>query len=149
MSKNPYGANPEMLLLLAWLSTLDLPELARKDRRDRLWKYPSHRACFDPSQQPGFPECMIQEQVTQALHCFEPDPIYGPVFEAIARDRLTYIDFSLLSWAIELQDLADVHAALYVSNNPYYAERQQRPSSPMKLISSGVSPTHMFHWRIA
>jgi hypothetical protein len=83
---------------------------------------------------------MIQEQVTQALHCFERDPIYGPALLALARDRLTYVDFSLVSWAIELQGLADPSAGLLFSDNPYYAERHQK--------SEAVDETDAF-WRVA
>jgi hypothetical protein len=140
MSKHPYGANPEMLLLLAWLSTLDLSELSRKDRKELPWKYPSYRPSLDQSQQPSFPERIIQEQVELALHCFRCDPIFGPVLEALARDRLTYVEFFLVAWAIELQGLADPSAGLFFSDNPYSTERQQK--------TDVVDETDAF-WRVA
>lgn len=137
MSKHPYGANAEMLLLLAWLSTHDLAGLVRKDRETRPWKRPPS---WDSSQYPSFPEGLLREQVETALGCFHHDPIYGPVLEALARERLTYINFALLSWAIELQNLTKAASAFHISNDAYYARREQK--------SEGVDETDVF-WRVA
>jgi hypothetical protein len=123
MSKKPYGANPDMLLLFAWLSTLGLAELVRKDREVHPWERPPS---WDRSWNPSFPEEILRKQVETALCCFQHDPIYGSVLEALARYRLTFIDFTLLSWAIELQDLTDPAAAFYISDDPYYSEQQQK-----------------------
>ena len=127
MAKHPYGANSETLLVLAWLSTLDLPALAHKDRAARPWKYPLSRPSWDRDQQPAFPEELVHEQINVALECFKADPVYGPLFELLVRYRLTLIEYSVVSWAIELRELADPSSGLYFSDNPYYAEPQSPP----------------------
>lgn len=127
MAKHPYGANSETLLVLAWLSTLDLPALAHKDRAARPWKYPSYRPSWDKDQQPAFPEELVHEQIDGALECFKADPIYGPLFEALVRYRLTYLDDQRVAWAIELRELADPSSGLYFSDNPFYAKHHQPP----------------------
>jgi hypothetical protein len=123
MSTFTSGANADMFLLLAWLSTLDLQEQARQDRLARPWKYETlHRQ----ERQPQFPEELVQTQIAQALKCFASDPIYGPLFEELARYRLTYIEFTCLPSAIELQELADPSWAFFFSDKPYYEERRQK-----------------------
>ena len=140
MSKHSYGANSEMLLLLAWSSTLNLQEQLRKDQRERSWKYPQLKP-WEQQWKPAFPEELLQEHITRALDCFQGDPIYGPVLEAMVRFRLTFIDFSLVAWAISLEELADASSALFFSDEPYYQSRRQEKDEI-------VDETDAF-WRVA
>ncbi|GCE32179.1 hypothetical protein KDA_76630 [Dictyobacter alpinus] len=125
MSKHAHGANSEMLLLLAWLSMLDLQKQLRQDQREQPWKYPDRESWNQP-RQPVFPEELVHGQIALALGCFKRDPIYGPLFEALVAHRLTYIDFPRVAWALELAGLANPICALFFSDSSEYSEHQQK-----------------------
>ncbi|GHP00622.1 hypothetical protein KSF_106690 [Reticulibacter mediterranei] len=119
-----HGANAEMLLLLAWLSTLKVQEQARQDREACPWKYP-YQPPWSQDRLPVFPEHLVHGQVALARENLKRDPIYGPLFEALVRYRLTSIDFSLVAGALELEGLTDPTWALFFSDSSSPSKRRQ------------------------
>lgn len=125
MNKHPHGANPEMLLVLAWLSTQDLAAQWQKDQQARPWKYPPRAQPWQEQVLRGFPDELVHQQIANAFQYLYTDPLYGPVFEALVRYRLIFVDFDRVSWAIDLQNQTEAHCALYYANEPYYSRAHQ------------------------
>jgi hypothetical protein len=135
MSQHVYGANTEMLLLLAWLSTLDLQEQLRKDQRERSWKYQEYQP-WEREWNPPFPQELLQERINTALDCFQKDPIYGPALETLVRFRLTSINYSLVAWSISLEKLADASSGLFSRTIPIIPNGGRRVRSAMRQMLS-------------
>lgn len=118
MTKHASAVNTESLLLLTWLSTLDLQAQIREDQE-------AHPGNSSYRQLPAFPQERVRAQIDLALTCFQRDPIYGPLLAALVRDRLTYVDFLPVVWAIEVEEQTEPASALFFSNKPSCSERQQ------------------------
>jgi hypothetical protein len=78
MPNRNYGVNRETLLLLSWVSTLDLRAHLQNDQQVRPWNYP----------QPLFPSDLLEGLISSALVCLEDDP----VLEHLVKHRLLLVD---------------------------------------------------------
>ena len=121
MSKHPYGANSETLLLLAWLSTQDLATQWQTDQQARPWKYPPRAQPWQEQILSSFPVELIYQRVMGALQCLHADSLYGPVFEQLVCYRLIFADFDRIAWSIELDKQTSAASGLYYATEPYYA----------------------------
>ncbi len=136
MSNHPSWSCPvdtDVLLLLAWFSTLDLRALLQRKKREQPWKV--FRQLLDEA---------LQTALDEALACFRGDPIYGPALLSLARYRISRIDLQRASWAIALEELADPSNGVFFSDDPYHS-----PASAEKPQSGPVDETEALEQAIA
>ena len=111
MSGHPSWSRPvdrDVLLLLAWFSTLNLRSQLEQKQREQSWKHP-----------PQLLDELLHACIDDALSCFQADPIYGPAFLSLARYRLADVDLQSVAWAIDLEGLADPSNGVFFSDDPY------------------------------
>src|SRR5712692_3358658 len=136
MSKHPSWSCPvdtDVLLLLAWFTTLDLRGLLQQKKREQPWK--PFRQLLDEA---------LQTALDEALACFRGDPIFGPALLSLARYRIARIDMQRASWAIALEELADPSNGVFFSDDPY-----RSPVAAEKAKNGPVDETAAFWQAVA
>lgn len=126
MPRNPthcYGTNAETLLLLAWSSALDLHTLARQDRRERNWKYPTRQS--QDERHPAFPADVLKARIAEASACLLDD-LYGFVLLRLVDYRLLFVDVEQVADTLSLNELADPWHALFYADAPYHTGTVER-----------------------
>src|SRR5712692_912444 len=125
MSNHPSWSCPvdtDVLLLLAWFSTLDLRGLLQWKKREQSWK--PFRQLLDEA---------LETALDDALVCLQGDPIYGPALLRLARYRISRVDRQRVTWAIALKELAGPSNGVFFSDDPYQsaAAADQQKNGPV------------------